>query len=69
MDSLAYVVSKMFRHVFAATNISIIRIGQIAAQQRQSETVPIELVAGLSQLGIIPFNTQRSEELRTGIAG
>jgi hypothetical protein len=69
MDSLAYVVRKVFRQVFAATNISIISIGQIAAQQRQSEAVPSELVAGGSQLGLIPFNTQRSEQLRTSIAG
>ena len=69
MNSLAYVVSKMFRHLFAATKISIISIGQIAAQKRQSEAVPSELVAGGSQLGLIPFNTQRSEQLRTGITG
>jgi hypothetical protein len=31
MGSLTYVVSKMLRHFFAAANISIISIGQIAA--------------------------------------
>ena len=28
-----------------------------------------ELVAGTSQLRLIPLNAQRSEQLRTGIAG
>ena len=28
-----------------------------------------ELVAGTSQLRFIPFDAQRSEQLRTGIAG
>ena len=28
-----------------------------------------ELVAGTSQLRLVPFNTQRLEQLRTGIAG
>jgi len=69
MDSLAYVVSKMFRHVFAATNISIISIGQIAAEQCQSKRVATELVAGTSQLRLVPLNSQCSEQLRTGIAG
>ncbi len=28
-----------------------------------------ELLAGISQLCGVPFNTQRSQQLRTGIAG
>jgi hypothetical protein len=69
VNSLADVVSKMFRHLFAATKISITSIGQKAAQKRQCEAVPSELVAGGSQLDLVPFNTQRSEQLRTGITG
>ena len=60
MDSLSHVVSKMFCHFFATTNISIIGIGQIAAQQRESKTMPIELVTGTSQLRFASLNAQRS---------
>ena len=53
MDSLTHVVSKVFGHFFAATNIPVISIGQIAAQQCQSETMAAELVAGTSQFRLI----------------
>ena len=69
MDSLSYVVSKTFRYFFATTNISIVSIAQIAAQQRQSETMATELVAGTSQFLFVPLNAQRSQQLRTGLAG
>jgi hypothetical protein len=69
VDSLADVVSKVFRHVFAAANISIISIGQITAQQRKSETMASKLIAGDPQLSLTPFNPQCSEQLRTGDAG
>ena len=55
MDSLSYVVSKTFRHFFATTNVSIVSIGQIAAQERQSKTMAAELVAGTSQLRLMPL--------------
>ena len=69
MDAVSYVVSKTFRHFFATTNVSIVRIGQIAAQQCERKRMAAELVAGTSQLRLISLYAQRSEQLRTSIAG
>jgi hypothetical protein len=49
--------------------MSPVRIGQIAAQERQGKTMAPELVTGTSQLHFISLYTQRSEQFRTGIAG
>ena len=51
------------------TNVSIISICQIAAQQGQSQTMTAEFVAGVSQFLLMSFDAQRSEQLRTGIPG
>jgi len=69
MDSMSYVVSETCRYFAAATNISVISIGQITAQKSQSETMAVELVASSSQLRLMAIDAQRSEQLRTGIAG
>ena len=53
---------------FAATNVSVIDIGQIAAQQGESKTMTTEFRAGTAQLGLMPLNTKRPEQLRTSIA-
>ncbi len=54
MHSLARVVSETFGDFFAATNVSIIGIAQVAAQQRQSKTVSTEFVRG--ELSSAPFS-------------
>jgi hypothetical protein len=46
MGSLAYVVSKMLRHLFATTNVPVVGIGEIATQKCESETMTGELLAG-----------------------
>jgi hypothetical protein len=69
MGPLSYVVSKARPYFIAATNISIVGIGQIAAQKGQRETMAGELVAGALQFVFIPFNAERSEQVCTGIAG
>jgi rRNA-processing protein FCF1 len=48
MDSLAHIVSKMRRYVVATSDISFKGICQIAAQERKSQTMATELVAGTS---------------------
>jgi hypothetical protein len=48
LDALAHVVSKMFRHLFAVTDISIVSVGQITAEQCQGQTVAGEFLAGRS---------------------
>jgi len=69
MDSLAHIVSKTCGYLVATSNISVKGICQIAAEQCQSKRVATELVAGSSQLRLMPLNAQCSEKLRTGIAG
>ena len=50
MDSLPFVVSKVSRDFATETNVSIVRISQITAQQRQRQTMATELIAGTLQL-------------------
>ncbi|MGA7905124.1 MAG: hypothetical protein WCA06_21035 [Terrimicrobiaceae bacterium] len=68
MGPLSDVVSQTLCYFFTATNVSIIDIGQIAAQQGQSKTMTTEFRAGTEQLGLMPLNTKRPEQLRTSIA-
>jgi hypothetical protein len=56
-------------HLFPTTNVSIVSIGQITAQQRERKRMATELVAGSSQFRLMPLYAQSSEQHRTGIAG
>jgi hypothetical protein len=56
MDSLSHIVSKTCCHFVATTNISVVGVGQIAAQERESKTMATELVAGSSQIRLIAIN-------------
>jgi len=69
MDSMSYVVSEACRYFAAATNVSVISIGQITAQKSQGKTMAMELVAGTSQLRLISLYAQHLEQLCTSIAG
>jgi hypothetical protein len=69
VDSLADVVSEVFRHVFAAANIPAISIGQITAQERQSKAMAAEIVAGISQLRFPTFDAERSQQFCTSVTG
>ena len=69
MDPLSDIVTKPFRHLLATANVSIVSIGQIAAQQCQRQTMAAELGAGASQLRLISIYAQRSEQFRASIAG
>jgi hypothetical protein len=65
MDSLSYVVAKT--DFFATTNITIMSIRQIIAQQGQREAMATELVTRYSQFLFIPYNAECSEQLSPGI--
>ena len=69
VDSLPYIVNKTRRYFFAATNVAIVSIGQLTAEQRQRKAMATELLARASQLRVAPLNAQRSEQLSPGIAG
>jgi hypothetical protein len=69
MDSLAHIESKTRGYLVATSNISVKGIRQIATQERKSQTMAPELVAGSSQICLITFNAQRLEQFRAGIAG
>ena len=69
MGSLSYVVSKMSRHFVTGTIVSVVRIGHIAAQQRQRQAMAAEFVAGTSQLRFVSLYSECSEQLCSGVAG
>jgi hypothetical protein len=69
MDSLAHIVSKTCGYLVATSNISVKGVCQIAAQGRKSQTMATEHVAGSSQVCLVTFDAQRSEQLRPAIAG
>jgi hypothetical protein len=69
MDSLAHIVSKTRGYLVATSNISVKGIRQIAAQERKSETMAAELIAGAAQFRLGSFDAQGSEHPCTGIAG
>jgi hypothetical protein len=58
---LPYVVSETFGHFLSKANISLTSIAQIAAKESQGKTMAAELVACMSQLFFVPFDTQRSK--------
>ena len=59
----------MFRDFLATTDVAIVSVGEVAAQQRERKAVATELVTGLSQFGLIAFNAQYPEQVCAGIAG
>jgi hypothetical protein len=65
MDSLSYVVAKT--DFFATTDITIVSIRQITAQQGQRETMATELVTRYAQFLFIADNAECSEQLSPGI--
>ncbi len=69
MGSLACVVSKVSRDFSSPLDISVMRIGKVASEQREREAMTAELVAGTPQLPLISFDTQRAKQLRAGVAG
>jgi hypothetical protein len=48
MDSLAHIVSKTCGYLVTTSDISFKGVCQIAAQERKSQTMATELVAGTS---------------------
>ena len=69
MGALSYVVDEVVRNLFRATNVSTVSVRQKASEQREGKTMAVKLVAGTSQFLFVPFNAQRLEQSRTGVAG
>jgi hypothetical protein len=69
MESPSIVVTKMIGHFFATTDVSIVSIGQITAEKSQSKAMATELVTGTAQFLLIAYDTERSEQLRSRVAG
>ena len=69
MSALSYVVDEVVRNLFRQTNVSTISVRQKASEQREGKTMAVKLVAGTSQFLFVPLNAQRSQQLRTGLAG
>jgi hypothetical protein len=61
MDSLAHIVSEARGYLVATSNISVKGVRQIAAQERKSQTMATELVAGTSELRLTSLDAQRSQ--------
>ena len=69
MGALAHVVGKPFGYFFATTDVALVSIRKVAAQQREGQAMPAELVAGRSQLRFRPFHPERPEQLHAGFRG
>ena len=69
MSSLSYVVSKMSQHFVTGTNVSVVRISQIAAQKCQRQRMATELIAGTSQMRFISLYAHGSKQLRSSMTG
>ena len=63
MGSLSYVVSKTFGYFFVITNISIIRIGQKAAQQGESKTVTMNSSLAVRNFSLFPLTPSARSRL------